>query len=287
MSRIILMGSKGGPAIRPGGPQPTSHLLVIADRIYVIDCGLGVTRGFVDAGYHLARLSTIFITHHHSDHNLEFGNLVHTAWTAGLSTPVTIWGPRGMRRMTQAFLELNRFDIETRIADEGRPDLAGLITTHDYAEGIVGDDGVVRVTALRNNHPPIVDSFALRFDFRDESGKPRSVVFSGDTTYLPALAEFARGADVLLHEAMYGPGVDALVARVKNGSRLKEHLVASHSLVEEAGRIAATAQVGKLVLNHLIPADDPDVRPEHWRQAIAATWGGPLEVGRDGLSIEI
>ena len=192
-----------------------------------------------------------------------------------------------MRRMTQAFLELNRFDIETRIADEGRPDLAGLITTHDYAEGIVSDDGVVRVTALRNNHPPIVDSFALRFDFHDESGKPRSVVFSGDTTYLPALAEFARGADILLHEAMYGPGVDALVARVKNGSRLKEHLVASHSLVEEAGRIAATAQVGKLVLNHLIPADDPDVRPEHWRQAIAATWGGPLEVGRDGLSIEI
>lgn len=287
MDQIIVLGSKGGPAIRPRGPQPTSHLLVVRDRVYVIDCGLGVTRGFVDAGYPLTRLATILITHHHSDHNLEFGNLIHTAWTAGLSTPVAAWGPAGLERMTRAFLELNRFDIETRIADEGRPDLARLIATRDYGEGPVFDDGTVRVTAMRNHHPPVVDSFSLRFDFTTAAGRAKSVVFGGDTAYLPKLADFARGADVLLHEAMYGPGVDALVARVQNGSRLKEHLIASHTLVEDAGRIATAAGVGRLVLNHLIPADDPDVRPEHWRVAIAATWAGPLDVGRDGLVIEI
>ncbi len=287
MDKVILLGSKGGPAIRTGGPSPTSHLLVVGDRLYVVDCGLGVTRGYVEAGYHLNRLSTILITHHHSDHNLEFGNLVHTAWTAGLATPVKVWGPAGMRRMTAAFLELNRFDIETRIADEGRPDLARLIETHDYADGLVFDDGTVRVTALRNDHPPVIDSFALRFDITNVSGEAKSVVFGGDTTYLPKLADFARGADVLLHEAMYGPGVDALVARVKNGSRLKQHLIASHTMVEDAGRIAKAAGVKRLVLNHLIPADDPDVRPEHWRAAIADTWNGALDVGRDGLVIEI
>ena len=95
MDRVILLGSKGGPAIRTGGPQPTSHLLVVRDRLYVVDCGLGVTRGFVEAGYHLAQLSTVLITHHHSDHNLEFGNLIHTAWTAGLALPVPPSRPCG------------------------------------------------------------------------------------------------------------------------------------------------------------------------------------------------
>jgi ribonuclease BN (tRNA processing enzyme) len=287
MDRVILLGSKGGPAIRTGGPQPTSHVLAIRDRLYVVDSGLGVTRGFVEAGFHLNQLATVVITHHHSDHNLEFGNLIHTAWTAGLATPVAVWGPAGMVRMTAAFLELNRFDIETRIDDEGRPDLGQLIEAHDYTQGLVFDDGVVRVTALRNHHPPVTDSFALRFDFAGADGRPRAVVFSGDTTHLPALADFARGADVLLHEAMYGPGVDALVARVKNGSRLKQHLIASHTMVEDAGRIAAAAGVKRLVLNHLIPADDPNVRSEHWMAAARTTWAGPLDIGRDGLVVEV
>ena len=161
MGRIILLGSKGGPAIRTGGPSPTSYLLVIRDKLYVIDCGLGVTRGFVEAGFNLNQLSTILITHHHSDHNLEFGNLLHTAWTAGLAAPVQAYGPTGLKHMRAAFLALNCFDIVTRIADEGRPDLAELIVAHEYVEGSVFDDGTVRVSALRNNHPPIIDSFAL------------------------------------------------------------------------------------------------------------------------------
>ncbi len=79
---LHILGSKGGPAIRPGGPSPTSMLLEIDGRLIVVDCGLGVTRGFVETGHPLTKLSTILVTHHHSDHNLEFGNLIHTAWTA-------------------------------------------------------------------------------------------------------------------------------------------------------------------------------------------------------------
>lgn len=287
MARLILLGTKGGPAIRPRGPSPTASLLEVAGHVYVIDCGLGVTRGVVDAGYPLTRLETIFVTHHHSDHNLEIGNLFHTAWTAGLAMPVHAFGPPGLAAMMRSFFEMNRFDIETRIDDEGRPDLRRLFTVTEYGEGLVLDDGRVRVTALRNNHPPIRDSFALRIEITEEGRPKRTLVMSGDTTFIPAMIDFARGADVLVHEAMYGPGVDALVARVKNGARLKEHLVASHSLVEEAGRVAGEAGVGRLVLNHLIPADDPAVTEQHWIDAARTAFPGALTVGRDVLVIEL
>ncbi len=72
-ARLVLLGSKGGPAIRPGGPWPTSSLLEIGGRSIVVDCGLGVTRGLTDAGVNLKALDLVFITHLHSDHVLEPG----------------------------------------------------------------------------------------------------------------------------------------------------------------------------------------------------------------------
>ena len=93
--RLVLLGSKGGPALRPGGPWPTSSLLELGGRSIVVDCGLGVARGLTDAGLGLKTLDLIFITHLHSDHYLELGPLLHTAWTAGLATPVTVVGTTG------------------------------------------------------------------------------------------------------------------------------------------------------------------------------------------------
>lgn len=278
--RIIMCGTRGGPALRTGGPWPTSMVLIAGGKPYVIDCGLGVTRGYVEAGLALASLRTVFITHHHSDHNLEFGNLVYTAWVTGLSTPVKCYGPRGLARMAEDFCALNRFDIETRITDEGRPPFRPLMDVTEYAEGAVMDDGTVRGSALRNHHPPVTDSFSLKFEL---DGK--TVVFGGDTAYLPALAEFAAGADVLVHEVMYGPRLDALVARVKNGSRLKQHLIDSHTLCEDVGRIASAAGVKRLVLNHFVPGEDPALTPADWAAAVRTTWSGPLDIGRDGLVI--
>ncbi len=280
--RLILLGTKGGPAIRSGGPSPSATVLVAGGHPYVIDCGLGVTRGFVEAGFHLKELATVLITHHHSDHNLELGNLIHTAWTAGLANPVAIYGPHGTMQMVHDFMTLNRFDIDTRIVDEGRPDIRGLMVANDYTEGVVLDTGRMRVTALRNHHPPIVDSFALKFEWGGHA-----VVFSGDTTFIPELAVFARGADVLIHEALYLPGVDALVTRVANGARLKQHLIDSHTAAEDAGRIATLAGVRHLVLNHLVPADDPDTTTAHWEAAVRTTWSGRLTVGCDGLVIAL
>lgn len=280
--RLVLLGTKGGPALRPRGPWPTSSLLEIGGRSIVVDCGLGVTRALTDAGMSLKSLDLIFITHLHSDHVLELGPLIHTAWTAGLASPVTVCGPAGTDHVWQRFASSLEFDIEIRISDEGRPDIRDLVTIVEYEAGTVFEDAPLKVTALQVDHPPVTDCFALRFD---HAGK--SVVFSSDTAYFAPLADFARDADILVHEAMLAAGIDRLVARTGNGARLKEHLLASHTIAEDAGRIAAQAKVGHLVLNHLIPADDPEIGEADWAAAVSKTWGGPLTVGRDGLALPL
>lgn len=151
-----------------------------------------------------------------------------------------------------------------------------------FAEGHVLDQHGLKVTALRVHHPPVTDCFALRFD---QGGK--SVVFSADTAFFPPLADFAKDADILVHEAMLEEGIERLVARTGNGARLKEHLLASHSFAEEAGRIASEAGVKRLVLNHLIPADDPDIGEADWLAAVRKTWAGDLTIARDGLVVEL
>ncbi|NBB47699.1 MBL fold metallo-hydrolase [Rhizobium sp. CRIBSB] len=279
---LVLLGTKGGPAIRPGGPNPTSMLLNLAGRRIVIDCGLGVSRGLVETGMSLKDLELVFITHLHSDHVLELGPLLHTAWTTGLDHPVTVFGPVGIRAVWAGFLASLAYDIETRIADEGRPDLAGMVTVVEYGPGIVLDLPDLTVEALRVDHPPVVECFALKV-----TGAGRTLVFSADTAPFPPLADFARGADILVHEAMLLEGLESIIRRTGNGARLREHLVASHSFAADAAAIAHRAGVGMLVLNHLIPADDPAFGEAHWRAAVMPVWDGPLVVGRDGLVISL
>ncbi|EKF59750.1 metallo-beta-lactamase [Agrobacterium albertimagni AOL15] len=280
--RLTLLGTKGGPAIRPGGPNPTSMLLDLSGRRIVIDCGLGVSRGLAETGMSLKELDLIFITHLHSDHVLELGPLIHTAWTTGLDHAVTVHGPEGTRAVWAGFLASLVYDIEIRIADEGRPDLAELVTVVEYGPGEIFRDGDLLVEALRVDHPPVTDCFALKF-----SGTGHTIVFSADTAPFPPLVDFARGADILVHEAMLPEGLESIVRRTGNGARLREHLVASHSFAADAAQIAMQAGVGMLVLNHLIPADDPAFSEDHWRAAVAPHWSGPLVIGCDGLAIAL
>jgi ribonuclease BN (tRNA processing enzyme) len=222
-TRIVFLGTKGGPRVDLGPSNP-ANLVMVNGTPFVVDCGMGVSHQLVAAGVPLESIKYIFISHHHSDHNLEYGNLVYNAWATGLSTPIHSFGPKGLEAMTQTYWELNRFDIETRIEDEGRPDLRELLIAKDITEdGVVLETADVKVTAFRTPHPPITDNFAYKFE------TPEGViVFSSDTNYNPKLAEFAKGADVLVHEALYVPWVDKLVTRVKNGATLKKHLLESH-----------------------------------------------------------
>lgn len=279
---LSLLDVKGGPAIRPGSNMPTSMLLRLGGRTIVIDAGLGVTRAICDRGVGLTEIDLVFVTHLHSDHYLELGPLIHTAWTAGLSRKVMVFGPPGLADYWRCFLASMAFDIAIRIEDEGRPALSDLVEIGTLAEGEVLSQDGLSVTALRNVHPPIEDSFALRFD-----GNGKRIVLSGDTAFLPAMIAFARDADLLVHEAMLTEGVDALVARVPNGGeRLRQHILRSHTSAEDAGRVAAGAGVGRLALNHFVPDGIPGYGEPKWQEAVRRTWGGPLSVGFDGLTID-
>src|SRR5215813_11701759 len=282
-NRLVTLGTRGGPAIRTGiTPSPSANLIVFDNVPYVIDTGYGASFKLVESKFPLPQLRYVFITHHHSDHNAEFGLLAYNAWATGLKTPIEAYGPAGMKRLAQGFWDAYQFDIETRMADEGRPDLRKLVNVHEYTEGEVLKTDKVRVSALRNLHPPITESFALKFEF---PGK--TVVFSGDTAYHPPLAQFAKGADILVHEVMYAPALEELLRRVPNAPTLLAHLKASHTLTDEVGCIATQAQVKKLVLSHLVPADATGVTDKTWIDAVRTTYNGEIVIARDLMEVAL
>jgi ribonuclease BN (tRNA processing enzyme) len=281
-TRLVLLGTKGGPRIGLNASNP-ANLVAVNDVPFVVDCGAGVSHQLVAAGVPIPSLKYIFITHHHSDHNLEYGNLFYNAWAAGLSTPIYSYGPAGLEQMTRTYWQLNKFDVETRIADEGRPDPRKLLIAKDINDdGMVLQTADVKVTAFRTPHPPITDNFAYKFETPDGT-----TVFSSDTNYNPKLAEFAKGADVLVHECMYLPAVDRLVLKTKNGATLKKHLLESHTTTEDVGRIAAAANVKVLVLSHFVPGDFPDITDDDWARDVKTNYSGRIIVGKDLMEIAL
>ncbi|TMK47607.1 MAG: MBL fold metallo-hydrolase [Alphaproteobacteria bacterium] len=281
-TRIVFLGTKGGPRIGVGASNP-ANLVVVNETPFVIDCGMGVSRQLVGAGVPIPSVKYIFISHHHSDHNLEYGNLFYNAWVAGLSTPIHSFGPKGIEAMTKTYWELNKFDVETRIADEGRPDPRPLLVAKDITEdGVVLQTRDVKVTAFRTPHPPIVDNFAYKFETPDGT-----IVFSSDTNYNPKLAEFAKDADVLVHECLYVPAVDRLVNKTKNGATLKKHLLESHTTTEDVGRIAAAADVKVLVMSHFVPGDDPLVTDDNWTEDVKKNYSGRIIVAKDLMELKL
>ncbi|HEV2178728.1 MAG TPA: MBL fold metallo-hydrolase, partial [Gemmatimonadaceae bacterium] len=178
--------------------------------------------------------------------------------------------------------EMNATDIRARTVDERRVPLRPLVHAHEvHGGGPVMQDENVRVTAALVHHPPIVPAFAYRFDTAD-----RSIVISGDTTPSDSLVALARRADVLVHEALFdAAAVDRLVASVPNASDLRRSILSHHTTAEEAGRVAAEAQVGTLVLSHLIPAEDPMVTDAMWSDAARKHFGGRVIVGKDLMEL--
>jgi ribonuclease BN (tRNA processing enzyme) len=281
-TRLILLGTKGGPRLGLQGRKNPSTLLLINDTPYVIDCGYGTCRQLIAVGVPLEKVRYIFITHHHSDHNLEYGPLLYNAWIVG-TTPIKVdaYGPPGLKQMTEDFFKYQQFDIETRIVDEGRPDPRGMVFPHDFDKpGVILVNDDVKVGTCLVRHPPVTQSYAYRFDAKD-----RSVVISGDTAYAPELAKFAKGADILVHEIIYPPGIEAMLKRVPNATRLREHLRATHTVPEDVGRVANDAEVKTLVLTHFVPGDDPTITDEQWTEGVRKYFKGRIIVGKDLMEI--
>lgn len=281
--KLVLLGTKGGPRLTTGSAWPTSMVLEVAGRPYIIDAGMGVTRQFVEAGYTLADVHTILITHHHSDHVLELGPLLHTIWTSSPRRPIKLHGPEPLTQSVELFFQSMAFDVSIRMADEKQADPRGMFACHEFTEGLVMEDDLVRVTALRVPHPPVNECYALKVETEE-----KTAVFSADTTYFTPLAEFAKGADVLVHEVMHREGTMRMCQRLKPiKPNLWEHMVAGHTFGDDVGRIASAAGVKHLVLNHFTPSDDPDTGPAEFEALVRETWDGPLTVGHDLLTVEV
>jgi ribonuclease BN (tRNA processing enzyme) len=279
-TRLILLGTGGGP--RPNKLRNQSAWVIAVNKAYyVVDCGGGVSRQLLMADIPLTGLRHIFITHHHSDHNLEYGALIYNAWVSGFKGRIDSWGPRPLAGITGAFFETNKYDIDIRIPDEGRPPLVPMVTPHEITkEGLVMEDDYVKVTAALVHHPPVVPSYAYRFDTHG-----RSIVFSGDTTPCDALVRLAEGADVLVHEVINREALSRLMARVPNADRLVGHIVDSHTTREDVGLIAKRAGVKTLVLTHFVPSDDPSITDDMWIDPVRANFSGRIIVSRDLMEV--
>ncbi len=279
-SRLILLGTGGGPTPKPNRAAP-AQVIVVGGTAYVVDCGNGVARQLVLAGVPLGAIRDIFLTHQHSDHNADYGNLLLLAWATNLTAKVNSYGPPPLTAMTRLFLEMNDTDIATRMRDEGRPALAPLIAPHEIVTGgPVMQDANVKVTAALVDHGAARPAFAYRFDCPD-----RSIVISGDTRPSDNLVKLAQGADILVHEVMYLPALDRLMAAEPNARTLREHLLSAHTSTEEVGRIATRAGVKTLVLSHFVPGGLPAIPDQTWVDAVRPTFSGTIIAGRDLMEL--
>jgi len=280
---VALMGVKGGPAIRPGSNMPTSILVRAAGMTILVDAGLGVARGLCDQGVALTDIDLIAITHLHSDHYLELGPLLHTAWVAGLNRSIPIIGPARLSHYWHHFCRAMDDDITLRMMDEGRCDFEDLADLKTIFSGEIVNTRVLRIAAMKNRHPPLEESYALKIE-----AERKTIVLSGDTAPVNEMIDFARNADLLVHECMLPEGIDALCAAMTNGDdRLRTHILRSHTSAQDAGRIARDAGVGQLALNHFVPDGDPNFPPSAYEAAARTHWSGPLHVGTDGMVIEV
>jgi ribonuclease BN (tRNA processing enzyme) len=254
-------------------------VVLVDGDAYVIDCGNGVAHQLHQAGVAPSALRGVFITHHHSDHNADLGTLFLLSWPY-LRRPVPVVAPPPLVSMVRHFLEMSRYDLEIRMADEGRPPLADFLLPREIDRGgVVYQDDKVEVRAALVDHPPVEPAFAYRIETAD-----RSIVISGDTRPCDALVDLARGADVLVHEVIYPPAMEKLVEG-NNGRTVLAHLLASHTSVDDVGAIAERAGVGTLVLSHLSPPN-PAVMPDlQWLEAARRGYSGTVLVGQDLLVV--
>ncbi|MEJ7790246.1 MAG: MBL fold metallo-hydrolase [Thermoleophilaceae bacterium] len=338
-TRLVLLGTAGGPVVLPGAEDRhgISSAVVVDGAVYLVDCGLGFLRRYQEAGIGpkdngpfsrmLVSLRAVFLTHMHSDHTVEYPALQLFGHLSGLNDPsreVGIFGPGdrgalppvfgnrpeppvvnpedptpGIEAMTGYLRQAFAADLNDRIRDSGFVDPGLVFAPHDIRlpRGAgddpnsdpaplvdpfpVFEDDRVRVTATLVKHPPTFPSMGFRFD-SDEG----SVTFSGDTAPTPNLIKLAQGTDVLVHEVideawvrgLFGPGphppqIQAII----------EHLLQSHTTIEQVGPIAEEAGAGTLVLNHLAPANNPERR---WRKA-GRGFSGRLIVGEDLMHIGV
>ena len=299
-----------------GAPFPDAHAakscvaVFAGTHAFLVDIGPEATENLVGWRVHLDRLDGVLLTHFHSDHIGELGELNMQSWVQGRRQPLAVHGGPGVEAVVAGFNAAYAADVAARHAhharDRGLLPLAAAplaaqpftlvqdAMTADVASAVVFEQDGLRITAFAVNHGVVRPAVGYRFDYRG-----RSVVVSGDTRPTPALVAMAKGADVLVHEAQAKNLMHLLAGEAKAQGNTALGLLLDdtneyHTSPVEAADLANQAGVRELVFTHFSPpASNPfvrhaffrgvrAVRPDHWRAARDGMW---VEVPVDGTPL--
>jgi ribonuclease Z len=280
--RVTLLGT-GTPIPVPGRFGP-STLIEAGDQTLLIDAGRGATIRMFQLGVPIGRIDALLLTHFHSDHTVGIPDIWLTGWLSShfgaRKGPFNVIGPTGTEILMHHLEAAYWRDIEIRIEDEkfAREDVA--ITVKEFTEdGPVYEAGDLRVTAFTVDHgDAIKPAYGYRIDYQG-----RVAVVSGDTRYNENVVQYAKGADLLIHEvAMAKPELvgDPHIQRIVN----------HHTSPQEAGLIFTRAGPKLAAFTHLVMLASETVGPPTVEELVAATretYNGPLVVGEDLMSFEI
>jgi ribonuclease BN (tRNA processing enzyme) len=267
----VLLGT-GNPGPDPDRSGPATAI-VVNGTAYLVDFGPGVVRrasaAFLEKGVsalETTKLRVAFVTHLHSDHTVGYPDLIFTPWTVGRRQPLEVYGPKGLKGMTEHILEAYRVDIETRTNADGNqrtwPE-GHNVNAHEITAGVIYRDSNVTVTAFPTKHA--MESYGYRFDTRD-----RSIVISGDTNPIQATIDACRGCDVLIHEA-HTPAW--LATRTESFKRFSAKY---HTTTPELAELASKAKPRLLILYHY-----NGLTPEELFNDMLSRYPGHFVIGRD------
>ena len=267
--RVFMCGTSS-PLPAPDRAQ-ACVAVTAGEHLYLVDAGARSPQTFSLAGVPLTNLRGIFLTHFHSDHIAAIGDFNLLSWVAGRPEPLEIIGPVGVDQVTAGFNQAYAQDSTYRIAHHGEallPPHLSQLRPRAVEPGIVLErDGLV-VTAFAVNHEPVSPAFGYRFDYRG-----RSLVVSGDTVADDRLRQAAEGADLLLHDAISLPIVQALEAGAREAGLDRQVTIFAdiqtyHASVKDVYALSEQAGVGKLALYHFVPAPRNALFREIYRRDI-------------------
>jgi ribonuclease BN (tRNA processing enzyme) len=267
-TKVVLLGT-GTPVPDPDRSGPATAV-VVDGSAYLVDFGPGVVRRAKAAvlerdiaALEPANLKVAFVTHLHSDHTAGYSDLIMTGWTAGRRTPIEVYGPTGLKSMTEHILKAYRIDIETRTIPTGdqRGNREGWrVNAHEIKSGVVYKDATVKVTAFPTQHA--MESYGYRFDTPD-----RSVVISGDSSPTDETIKACNGCDVLIHEAR---AMEMFNQLPEDRRSFGAH---NHTTSEQVAALATKAKPALLIVYHSWISWWPSIAPSA-NQPVVLTTGG-------------
>jgi ribonuclease Z len=273
--KVTLLGTASGPVVRLNRYQTTTLVDAGGER-FLFDCGRGVLLRMLEAGIPIESVSRLFLTHLHSDHVVDIPDLLLTPWAfrTPRKVPLEVWGPAGTEDMMDHLQKAFAFDIHIRRDVDEHFSPEGIkVISHDVIEGTVYEKNGVKITSFLVDHGPVKPAYGYRVDYAGHS-----VALSGDTRPSDNLVRFAKGVDVLIHEAMDPDSFRAL--RAGFNTQQTESIIAHHTTPEQAGEIFTKVKPKLAVYSHTegIPILVTKARK---------TYSGPLEMGEDLMTITI